>query len=140
MRLKVLITFFQKMVWFIGVWATIHEILAIKTSKEEVDSAEILQNSSTSNSKISETMIHCIISNTIFWKCVTRPFRPISVIALIELDFLLRSAQYCKKCIFLDNLKTITQEWNMETRQMTPFFSFTFSTLTVCNIHFWIWK
>ena len=37
---------------------------------------------------------------------------------------------------FLDNLKTITQEGNMETRQMTPFFSSTFSALTVCNIHF----
>ena len=41
---------------------------------------------------------------------------------------------------FLDNLKTITQKGNMETRQITPFFSSTFSDLTVCNIHFWIWK
>ena len=55
-------------------------------------------------------------------------------------DFLLRSAQNCKKCNFLDNLRTITQEGNMETRQMTPFFSSTFSDLTVCNIHFWTWK
>ena len=30
MYLKVLITIFQKMLWYIGVWATIHEILAIK--------------------------------------------------------------------------------------------------------------
>ena len=57
-------------------------------------------------------------------------------IALTDLDFLLRSAQNCKKCSFLDNLRTITQEGNMETRQMTPFFSSTFSDLTVCNIHF----
>ena len=28
----------------------------------------------------------------------------------------------------------------METTQMTPFSSSTFSTLPVCNIHFWIWK
>ena len=27
----------------------------------------------------------------------------------------------------------------METRQMTPLFIY-FSTVTVCNIHFWIWK
>ena len=33
MHLKVLITLFQKMIWFIGVWATVHEILAIKISK-----------------------------------------------------------------------------------------------------------
>ena len=48
----------------------------------------------------------------------------------------LSKAQNCKKCTFLDNLRTITPEENIKTRQMTPFFSFTFSTLTVCNIHF----
>ena len=40
----------------------------------------------------------------------------------------------------LDTLRTITQKENMETRQMSPFFSFTFSDLTVRNIHFWNWK
>ena len=35
---------------------------------------------------------------------------------------------------FLDNLKTITQEGSMETRQMTPFFSSTFSNLFVIFI------
>ena len=33
-HLKVLITLFQKMQWFIGVWAIVHEILAIKISKK----------------------------------------------------------------------------------------------------------
>ena len=33
MDLKVLITVFQKMIWFIWVWATAHEILAMKISK-----------------------------------------------------------------------------------------------------------
>ena len=32
-HLKVLTTFFQKMIWFIRVWATLYEILAIKISK-----------------------------------------------------------------------------------------------------------
>ena len=32
-HLKVLTTLFQKMIWFIGVWATFYEILAIKISK-----------------------------------------------------------------------------------------------------------
>ena len=41
MHLKVLFPFFQKMVWFIGVQATVHEILAIKISKTDTDSAEI---------------------------------------------------------------------------------------------------
>ena len=33
MHLKVLITLFLKMIWFIGVWANVHELLAIKISK-----------------------------------------------------------------------------------------------------------
>ena len=38
----------------------------------------------------------------------------------------------------VDNLGTITQEGNMETRQMAPFFSSTFYALTARNIHFCI--
>ena len=34
MHLKVLFTHFQKMIWFTGVLATAHEILAIKISKK----------------------------------------------------------------------------------------------------------
>ena len=52
-----------------------------------------------------------------------RTFRCIYVNDLTDLGFLLRSVQNCKKCSFLDNLRTITLEGNMETRQMTPFFS-----------------
>ena len=40
----------------------------------------------------------------------------------------------------VDNLGNITQEGNMETRQMAPFFSSTFYAVTACNIHFCIWK
>ena len=36
MDLKVFITVFQKMIWFRGVWATVHEIFAIKISKKSV--------------------------------------------------------------------------------------------------------
>ena len=54
-------------------------------------------------------------------------------IALIYLDFLLMLAQNCS---FFNNLRIITQERNMKTTQMTPFFSSTFSSLPVCNIHF----
>ena len=32
--LKVLITFFLKMIWFIGFWATVHEILAVIIPKK----------------------------------------------------------------------------------------------------------
>ena len=57
---------------------------------------------------------------------------------MIYLDSLLRSAQNSRKCSFLDNLKTIIQEGNLEARQMTPFFFIYF--FRCLNIHFWIWK
>ena len=34
MRLEVLITLFQEMICFIGVWATVHEVLVINISKK----------------------------------------------------------------------------------------------------------
>ena len=81
--LKVLTTLFQKMIWFIGFWATVHEILAIKISKEILsDPGEI------------------------------------------------------NKMHLFDNLRTTTQKGNLEARQMTPFFSSTFSTLTVFKFKF----
>ena len=80
------------------------------------------------------------INHSIFWKSVMRTFRCIYVNYFNSLDFLLSSAQNCKKCTFLDDLQTITQVGNMETRQMTPIFSSIFSTLTVCNIHLFYWK
>ena len=51
--------------------------------------------------------------------------------ASADFVFLLRSAQNCKKCNFLDNLQSINQEGNMENRQMNPFFSSTFSALFI---------
>ena len=36
MDLKVFITVFQKIIYLIGVWATVHEILAIKISEKTV--------------------------------------------------------------------------------------------------------
>ena len=44
-----------------------------------------------------------------------------------------------KKITAFENLRTITQERNMETRHITPFLS-NFSALTVCDIDFCIWK
>ena len=43
---------------------------------------------------------------------------------LIDLDFLLGSAQICKKCTIFGNLRTITQE--KKARQMTSFFHILF--------------
>ena len=40
-RLKDLIKLFQKIVWFIGVWATIHEIVRNKLSKKVLNKWKI---------------------------------------------------------------------------------------------------
>ena len=76
-HLKVLITLFQKMVWFM--WVCLWDCLTftIRISKKML--AEIQQNSSPSNSNISKPASHSIISNIIFWKCITRPFRCIYI-------------------------------------------------------------
>ena len=52
---------------------------------------------------------------------------------------MLRSAQICKRCTILGNLRTITQEGKKQIRKMTPFFS-SFWALTICDIHFCIWE
>ena len=41
-----------------------------------------------------------------------------------------------QKWTFFDNFRTMTHKENMETGQMTPFFSSTFSAQTFCNISF----
>ena len=45
--------------------------------------------------------------------------------------FLLKSAKNCQNDTIFDNLRTITQEGDMKTRQMTPLFSSIFQALTV---------
>ena len=59
-------------------------------------------------------------------------------IALIDSGFLLRSAQVCKKLTLLGNLRTITKEGKKRLGKW--FFSSTFWGVTVCDIHFCIWK
>ena len=80
------------------------------------------------------------INHTIFWKSVMRTFRCVHVNYFNRLRFLAEVIINFKKYTFLGNLRTITLGENVETRQMAPFFSSTFSALTVCNIHFCIWN
>ena len=114
--LKVLITLFQKMLWFIGVWATVHEILAIKISKKMLNQQKFLKNSSTSNIHTSETLSRSIINNTNFWKFVTRPFRSLYVNCFNRLRFLAEVRTKLQKKHVLDNSRTITQEGRIETK------------------------
>ena len=92
---------------------------------------KFLKNSSTSNTHTIETVSHSIINNINFWKCVTRLFRCMYVSCFNRLRFLAEVRTNLQKMYFVDNLRTITQEGSMETRQMTPFFLPSFSNLFV---------
>ena len=63
---------------------------------------------------ISWTVAQTPISHTIFWKSFMKNFRYIYVNCFSRLRFL--GEVSTKKCTFFDNLRTITQEKNMETR------------------------
>ena len=123
MYLKVLITLFLKMIWFVGVWATIHWQLRYQRWCWLSRYFTIFL---MSNPKIPETVSHSIVNNTIFWNCLTRPFRCIYVNCFNRLIFRAEVSIKLQKRTFLNNLRTITQEWNMEVRQMTPFFNLLF--------------
>ena len=86
---------------------------------------------------ISWTVAQTSISHIIFWKSVIRTVRCIYINYCNRLTFLPEVSTKLAKMHFF--LRTITQEGNMKTRQVISFFSSTFSTLTICNIHFCIW-
>ena len=78
--------------------------------------------------------------NYIFWENVIITYRCIYVNWFSRLRFLAEVSTKLKKKKkhFLDNLRTISQEGNMENRQLTSFFFHLIFQL--CKIHFWIWK
>ena len=71
---------------------------------------------------ITWTVAQAPINHVIFWKSVMWTFRCIYVNCFNTLRFLAEVSTKLKKRTSLDNLRTITQEGNMETRQMTTFF------------------
>ena len=92
------------------------------------DLAEIEQNSSIWNPNITKTV-------SLY---VTRPFRCIHLNCFNRLGLLAEVGTKLQKIHFFRQFKN--QEGDIETIQMTPIFSCTFSALTVCNIHLGIWK
>ena len=66
---------------------------------------------------ITWTVAQAPINHVIFWKSVMRTFRCIYVNCFNTLRFLAAVSTKLKKWTSLDNLRTITQEGNMETRQ-----------------------
>ena len=96
-----------------------------------------LRSFSTSKPNISEAVSHSIINNDMFWKCVTRPFRCINV---NWLRVLAKVSTKLQKMHFFRQFKDHKSERKHGNWANDPIFSSTFSALTVCNIHFWIWK
>ena len=125
------------MIWFIGVWSTVHKILAIKISKNRLTQQKfkILQ----FQTLISPKRSHSIINNNIFWKCVTRTFRCIYVTCFNIFRFFCWGQHEIKKMHFFQQFKDNNS--GMETTQITPFFSSTFFARRLfVTINFWIWK
>ena len=77
---------------------------------------------------ISWTVAQTPINHAIFWMNVIKTFRCMYVIHFkTDLGLLLRLSQNFKKCTLLDNLRAITHEANIETRQNhTIFFIYFF--------------
>ena len=104
MHLKFLITLFQKIIWFTGVWAIVHEIFISNWNIKKILSLNATKSFDFKQnlSNISETGSHSITNNTIFWKCVTRTFRCMYVNCFSRFRFLAEAS---------------TKLQNMETRQ-----------------------
>ena len=104
--------------WLYGSGTNIYEILAIKISKIHLLQTLISP----------KTVSHKIINNYHFLKMHKKIFWMYACTLLYwTYDFLLISAQNGKKSTILDNLRTITHDGNMGTRQVTPFFHLIFT-------------
>ena len=73
-HLKVLTTLFQKMIWFIGVWATLCEILVTKILKNMLTQQKFNKISWFQTLISSKTVSHSIISNHHFLKMEKETF------------------------------------------------------------------
>ena len=109
------------MILFIRLWATAHEILPIKISK-----AMLTQQKFNKVFRFETLISVSIVSNNIFWKRLTRPFRCIYVNCFNILNFFCWGQYKIEKMHLFDNLRIITQEGNMKTTQITPFFHLLF--------------
>ena len=102
-HLKDFIMLFQKIVCFIGVWITVPK-------------------------KCSLTRDLTKFINYFFLKSETRTFKCIYINFYSSLRYFVDKAPNCKKDAIFDNLRTITQEWDIKTRQMIPFFHLLFES------------
>ena len=83
---------------------------------------------------ISWTVAQTPINHIIFWKTAIRTFRSICVNCFNRLRFQAEVSTKLQKMHFMDNLRVISQEGSMETRQMTPFFIYVFLKLYLAFI------
>ena len=84
---EVLITLFQKMIFSIRFWATVHEILTIKISEKMLTQQTFNKILRLQTLIFLKVLSHSIMNNTIFWKYVTRLFRCIYVNCFNRLRF-----------------------------------------------------
>ena len=90
-------------------------------------------------SNISWAVAQTPINHIIFWKTVIRTFISIYVNCFNRLRFLAEVSTKLQKIHFMYNLRVISQEGSMKTRQMTPFLNLRFFE-AMSGIHFYISK
>ena len=107
MHLKVLITLFQKMIWFIKGLSHCSWDINHWNIKKRCRLSRNLTKFFNFKPYISKTLSHSITKNAIFWKCVTRPFRCIYVNDFNWLRFLAVFSTELQKMHFFDNLRLL---------------------------------
>ena len=135
MDLKYLVTVFQKIIWLIRLWATAHEMLPIKIPK-----AMLTQQKFNKVFRFETLISVSIVSNNIFWKRLTRPFRCIYVNCFNILNFFCWGQYKIEKMHLFWQFKDHNSGREHENYTNNPIFSSTFSAVPACNIYFWIWK
>ena len=80
------------------------------------------------------------LKRTVFWKSKIRSFRKIKVNCFYRFWFLAEVSKKFLKRHYFVQFKGHNSGRKKEIRQMTPLFSSTFCFLTICDIHFCIWK
>ena len=89
---------------------------------------------------ISWTMAQTPINHIIFWKTVIRTLRSIHVNCFNRLRFLAEVSTKLQKMHFFEGFEDHNSGRKDGNETNGPIFSSTFSALTFCNIHFYIWK
>ena len=140
MHPKGLITHFQKIVSFIMLWHTVSKILKVWSRRILLNYCWVSIFFDILIANISWTVAQTPINHILFWKNVMRTFRCIYTSCFNRLRYLAETSTKWTKMDFFEQFKDHKLARKPASWSNDPIFLSTFSTLTVCNIHFCFWK